>query len=350
MGVRSACFHYQENTTMRLSLVTRAVLAAAVVAAIAAPVPAHAQFGKLLKKAKEKVVGDKDRAAASGPSGSVRPGEPKFDANVLELDPSLVDRMLRGMAAEARSAQSSAAKAEKINAEIAAIQKESDEIASKHPSDERAAWENTNYKVEECITDELQRRQETHEGDMQDMQARLMSDPALRQKMIEISQRASAEMQRGDSAAAQKTLAEADALTYPHAKEDSAAAKKKCGTPVPRPSWMDREDALVERRSQLADQLRKGEGVARDTALQVVAKGGGGGVGTGNGGGAGAPLTAVQYSIALERMIAWAALTAPDSKEKWKGSYSAVELDALKARDADVRKLTADMRGLGIWR
>jgi hypothetical protein len=74
-------------------------------------------------------------------------------------------------------------------------------------------------------------------------------------------------------------------------------------------------------------------------------------VGAGNGGGrAGAQLTAVQYSIALERMIAWAALTAPDSKAKWKGSYSAVELDALKARDADVRKLTADMRELGIWR
>lgn len=340
---------------MRLSMVTRAVLAAAIATALAAPVPAHAQFGKLLKKAKEKVVGDKDStAAANGESaapsaGSLRPGSPTFDGNVVELTPSVVERMLRGMAAEARVAKSSAAREEKLNADIAALEREADQLSAQHPSSERDAWQDANYKIDQCIGDELQKRQEGHESDMQ---ARVMSDPALRQKMMELTQRASVEMQRGDSIAAQKTMAELNAAVYPFVKEDSAAAMKKCGTPAPKPAWMAHEEELGERRTKLTEELRQEGDAARDTALYVVAQGGGGGNGGANGGSAGARghLTAMQYSIALERMIAWAAATSPGAKAGGKGSYSAVELDALKAREADVRKLTGDLRALQIWR
>jgi hypothetical protein len=317
-------------------------MAVAVAVAFAAPAPAHAQFGKLLKKAKAKVVGGADSAAAEGgagnASGSMQPGAPKFDATVLQLDPSLVDRMVRGMTAEVRVARVSDAKQSKINGELDALQKESDQLDTQHPSSERDAWQDANSRIDECIGDELQKREEKNEGEIQ---ARLLSDPAARQKMAEASQRANAAMQRGDSAAARKAMEEMQALTYPGLKEDSAAAIKKCGAPVPKPAWMVHDEELEARRSKLNDELRSIGDAARDTALQVVARGGGGGA---------APLTAVQYSMALERIIAWAAATAPDGKGFGKAAYSSVELDALKARDADLRKLTGELRELQIWR
>lgn len=353
VAVRASGIPHEEQTKMRLSMVMRAVLVTAVAAAIAVPVPAHAQFGKMLKKAKAKVVGDKDSTAAASAesatasSGSLRPGTPKFDATMIELTPSVVDRMLRGMAAEARVAQASSAREARINADVAALEKESDQLEAEHPSSERSAWQDANYKIEECIGDELQKRQEQNEGEMQ---ARLMGDPVARQKMMELTQKMSAEMQRGDSVAAKKTMADVQALTYPSMKADSAAAMKTCGTPAAKPAWMLREEALGERRSKLADELRDAGSAARDTALVVVANGGGGaGGGAGGSAGGAAHISAAQYGLALERMIAWAAATGPGGKAG-KGSYSATELEALKARDADVRRLTADMRAHNIWR
>ncbi len=328
---------------MRLSVITRVVLATAVATALAAPVPAHAQFGKLLKKAKEKVAGANDSTAAGGGSGVaspgvLRPGSPKFDASVIELKPSVIEDMLRGMVAEARVTQASVARQKQIEADLAALDRETDQLDAQHPSSERDAWQETNSRIDQCISDELQKRQEQSDGEMQ---ARLMSDPATRQKMMDLSQRVSAELQRGDTVAANKTMAEVQALTYPSLKADSAAAMKKCGTPTPKPAWMVREEQLRERRNQLGDELRKTGSAARDTALAVVARGAGGG---------GAQLTAVQYSMALERMIAWAAATAPGAKRGTKMNFSATELDALKAKESEVRSATSDLRALQVWR
>ncbi|HEU4586091.1 MAG TPA: hypothetical protein VFR95_10090 [Gemmatimonadaceae bacterium] len=322
---------------MRVGTLTRAVLAAAVAIAVATPTPAHAQFGKLLKKAKNAVAGEDSTAAAGGApaAGPLAPGSPKFDETVIELTPSVVDQMLRGMTAEVRAAQSNAAREEKLNADISAIEKEYDQLRAQHPNSESDAWHDTNNRIEQCISDEVQKRQEQNEGEAQ---ARLMSDPAARQKMIELSQRVSAEMQRGDTVAAKKTMAQVQALTYPSAGADSAAAIEKCGKPVPKPAWMAREEELDERRSRIAEEIRKSSGAARDTALAVVAKGGG------------KQLTAIQYSMALERMIAWAALTGPGAKGNGKAHYSSTELDALKGRDAELRKLTGDLRALNVWR
>lgn len=325
---------------MRPGTITRVVLAVAVATAMATPTAAHAQFGKLLKKAKEKVAGGNDSTAvASGTgaavSGSLAPGSPKFDQTVVELTPAVVDQMLRGMTAEVRVAQANAAREEQLNAEIREIEKEVDQIHAQHPNSENDAWHDTNNRIAQCIDDELQKRQEENEGEIQ---ARLMSDPAARQKMIELSQRAAVEAQRGDTAAANKTMAEVRALTYPSAGADSAAALKKCGKPVPKPEWMAREEELNERRSGINEEIRKGSGVARDAGLAEATKGGS------------KPLTEIQYSMALERMLAWAALTGPGAKGNGKAIYSGAELDALKARDAEVRKLTADLRALNVWR
>jgi hypothetical protein len=319
-----------------------------VAAALIAPAPAHAQFGKLLKKAKDKVAGESDSAAAAkGGGGALRAGAPKFDATVVELTPAVVDEMLRGMATEARLAQVNDARKAKLGAELEALEKEVDQLHAQHPSSESDAWQESNRRIDDCISDELQKREEANESSMQ---ARVMGDPAMRQKMIELSQRASQETQAGDTVALHKTMAEIQKVTHPTAGADSAAALAKCGKPAPKPAWMVHDEELSARRTKIDDEIRAYDGAARDSALIVVRGHGGGGAAAGGAAGAGSALTAPQYSMALERMIAWAAATGPDARPNSRLSYSSVELDALKARDADVRRLTAEMRAHNVYR
>jgi hypothetical protein len=351
---------------MRLSIVTRAVLAAAVVAAIAAPVPAHAQFGKLLKKAKEKVVGDKDSSAAAessgGASGPLQFREAKFDADLIELTPEVLDRVMRGMSVEVAVLKRSAESGKNLSDEVESANKEYDQIGKDHPDEERQAWEESNSRINDCISEKVGDLNEKHQGDLQ---ARVMSDPALRQKMTDITMKASEASQRGDTAATRKYMDELEAVANPYAKEDSAAARKQCGTPAPKPAWLVRQEKLATQRSALADSLRKLEGRARDTAIVATGQGGGaahgGGSGQnagaahGGGGGQGASgqLTRKQYSLALERLVGWAAATEPGSKSGQSyarlARYSSTELAAMQAKEAELRSVTSELRDFHVW-
>ena len=354
---------------MRLIVFTRAVLAAAVVSALAAPAPAHAQFGRLIKKAKDKVVGQKDSSAAGAdaaddaPAGSLHFGAPKFDADLIELTPAVLDRMMHGMSVEVSMLEKDAVKGKKLSDDVAAANKEYDQIASQHSDAERMAWEESSSKIDECIGDALQKLKEQHEGEAQ---ARVMGDPAVRKKMIDLSQKASAAAQSGDTVASKKIMGEMEALMYPFAKEDSAAARKECGTPPAKPAWLVRQEELRERRSDLADELRDLDGQARDTAIVATGQGGyaahGGGAGQGSaargggGGGQGASgqLTAKQYSLALERLVGWATATKPGAKGSASyarmARYSPTEIEAMKARESELRKLADSLIGFHVYR
>ncbi len=330
---------------MRLSIVTRALLAAAVVAAIAAPVPAHAQFGKLLKKAKEKVVGDKDSSAAAespgGASGPLQFRDAKFDADVIELTPAVLDNVMRGMSAEVAVLKRSAASGKNLSDEVESANKEYDQIGKDHPDEERQAWEESNSRINACISEKVDAVSEQHRDEAQ---ARIMSDPALRQKMADIVGKAGAASERGDTAASRQYMEELEAVSNPYAKEDSATARKQCGTPAPKPAWLVRQEKLATQRSALADSLRNLEGRARDTAVVVVGRGGGGSAGH---------ITRRQYSLALERLVGWAAATEPGSKSGQSyarlARYSSTELAAMQAKEADLRSVTSVLRDFQVW-
>jgi hypothetical protein len=347
MIVRPAVVPHKEKTTMRSRIVTRVILAAAVVAAIAAPVPAHAQFGKLLKKAKEKVVGDKDSSAAAESSGEasgpIRFRDAKFDADVIELTPEVLDRVMRGMSVEVAVLKRSAVSGKNLSDEVESANKEYDQIGKDHPDTEREAWESSNRKIEDCIDEKVGELNEQHQSDAP---ARFMSDPALRQKMADIVEKAGAASERGDTAASRKYMEELEAVSNPYAKEDSAAARKQCGTPAPKPAWLVRQEKLATQRSALADSLRKLEGRARDTAVVVVGQGGGGGGSAGH-------ITRKQYSIALERLVGWAAATEPGSKSGQSyarlARYSSTELAAMQAKEAELRSVTSELRDFHVW-
>jgi hypothetical protein len=345
MVVRPAVVPHKEKTTMRSSIVTRVILAAAVVAAIAAPVPAHAQFGKLIKKAKEKVVGDKDSSAAAessgGASGPLQFRDAKFDADVIELTPEVLDRVMRGMSVEVAVLKRSAVSGKNLSDEVESANKEYDQIGKDHPDEERQAWEESNSRINACISEKVDAVSEQHRDEAQ---ARILSDPALRQKMADITMKASDASQRGDTAAVRKYMAELDEVTNPAAKEDSAAARKQCGTPAPKPAWLVRQEELATQRSALADSLRNLEGRARDTAVVVVGQGGGGSTGH---------ITRRQYSIALERLVGWAAATEPGSKSGRSyarlARYSSTELAAMQAKEAELRSVTSELRDFHVW-
>jgi hypothetical protein len=338
---------------MRLSIVTRAILAAAVVVAIAAPVPAHAQFGKLLKKAKEKVVGDKDSSAAGEStgqsSGPLRFREAKFDADVIELTPAVLDRVMHAMSAEVAVLERDAASGKKLSDEVESANKEYDQITKEHPDEERQAWEESNRAINDCISGKVNELEEQHQADMP---ARVMGDRALAEKLADLTLKASEAQQRGDTAAARKYSAELEAVANPAAKEDSAAARKQCGTPAPKPAWLVRQEKLATQRSALADSLRNLEGRARDTAVVVVGRGGGSAGGSGGGGSAGR-ITRKQYSIALERLVGWAAATEPGSKSGPSyarlARYSSTELEAMQAKEAELRAVTSELRDFHVW-
>ena len=330
---------------MRVITFTRAVVAAAVVCVVAAPAPTHAQFGRLIKKAKDKVVTQKDSSTAmtgegsDASSGSLSFGTPTFDADVIELTPAVLERVMHGMSVEVSMRKQNAVKAKSINDDIEATNREYDQLTSQHPDAERQAWEESNRKIDDCLSEALDKLQEQRQGEAQ---AKLMSDPSLSQKMVAISQKASAAAQSGDTVAAKKYMAEMQAVAYPFAREDSATATKQCGTPAAKPAWLVHQEELGERRSELADQLRGLEGQARDTA--IVATGGGA---------AGQQLTSRQYSLALERLVSWANATAPGSKigasYARKARYSSTELEAIKAKESELRGLAGELAELHVW-
>ena len=101
---------------MKISRLMPCVVVAAMLASAAAPAPAHAQVGGLLKKKlKEKIsqkVGGPDSAAAaaepSAPGAATKPARaapsrpgPQFTEYLLEITPDVLDRMEKGLAAEA---------------------------------------------------------------------------------------------------------------------------------------------------------------------------------------------------------------------------------------------------------
>lgn len=354
---------------MRIMTLTRAVLAAAVVSAIAAPAPANAQFGRLIKKAKAKVVGETDSSAAAAdaesadaPAGSLHFGAPQFNADLIELTPAVLDRVMHGMSVEVSMLKKNGAKGKKLSDDVEAANKEYEQLASQHPDEERQAWEESNSKIDECIGTALDKLREQREGEAQ---ARIMSDPSVRQKMMNINQKAAAAAQSGDTVTTKKLMAEMEALMYPFAKEDSATARKECGTPSAKPAWLVRQEELNERRSDLASQLRELDGQARDTAVYATGQGGEGGRASGGGqggqasqGGLGGQhadgrLTKKQYSLALERLVGWAYATAPGAKGGASyarmARYSPTELDAMKAKEPELRALAKELGELHVW-
>ena len=305
----------------RTHTLSRSGIIAAVVTSLVFPFhSASAQLGGLAKKARGRIVDqqvEKRTTTASDPGAA-----PRFDDVTVELTSERVAQMIRGLSAG--RAVLDGANGAPSRAQLVARR---DEAAR-----QRAALSDQNSKVfdayyqkrdasQRCRNDAVsasrQKRQQGNDQRQKEFQAKVMSDPAFRDKAVAIGQKAAVAQQRGDTAEMRRLMAELGAVAD-DPKADSLAADKACGTVPPVPAAMAQADQLDAQATALTDQIRQLE--EKSAATEVKESG----------------LTERQFLMARERAEAF--LSAVKYKSQPRG-FSGAEVEALGARRADLEKV-----------
>ncbi len=311
------------------SLARNAIVAAAVsVAALIVPThSATAQLGGLVKKARDKVVEnqvDKQIEKRTGSAGSTSTeAPPKFDDVTLELTADRVDGVLRGLSAGRAILDGTSAapgRATLVARRDAAYEKSGtlssqnekllDAYREKHDASRRCRNDAMNASQDKRQKEVQQRSQE--------FQAKAMSDPAYRDKMVALSQKMAVAQQRGDTAELRRLGAELGLETNSDAaRADTLAADEACGREPPKPAVLVQIEQLDSQGKELTEQIRKLE--EKSAATEVKESG----------------LNERQFHMARERIEAY--LSAVKYKSQ-PGGFSAAELQTLSARRADLEK------------
>jgi hypothetical protein len=305
------------------------VVAAAVAVAASLSIPtntASAQLGGLVKKARDKVVEKQvdrqieKRAGASSAAEASAP--PKFDEVTLELTADRVDGVVRGLTAGRAILEGTGGGASR-----ATLAARRDEAATTRGdlSDKNAkllnAYTEKRDEAERCrhkvMYASREKRHQASQQRMQEHQAKALSDPAYREKVMAISQKMAVAQQKGDTAELRRLGAQLG-LVEDDTKADTAAADKACG-PVPaKPAVLVQMDQLDAEADKLTEQIRALE--EKSAATEVKESG----------------MNERQFHMARERVEAY--LSAMKYKTS-PGGFSAAELEALGARRADLEKV-----------
>lgn len=279
-------------------------LAAAVALAAWMPATAHAQFGKLVKKAVNK---------ASPTSTKTTGPAPTFDATTIELGPEQIDKIIAGLTAERNILVGSAQNGVQAMAKRReASQNQRTTINQAHEKDEEA-YEKSSAQIGECRSQTIDASRATHQ---KAMQAKAMSDPAFQQRYMQAAQAMAAANARGDTAAVRKMQQQLAQSVYPYAKDDTAAADAKCGKALAEPAWRTQRDALIKFENAVSDSIR----ATQDSATATGARTSG--------------LTVPQYATAHERILTFLA-----NQSRGVSGYSQKEVDALGAKAAELHQL-----------
>jgi hypothetical protein len=222
-------------------------------ATLALPATAQAQFGSIMRRAAGAATdrltdraGDK---AAREASLAACGREPSFTAVNPELTPELLDKMLRGLEAQARAGN---------NKGRDNLQKQRDELQARIDAlDNSRSGRDARYSYVEC-RNEYWEDMFLRKYNGNPMQFAL--DPERQKRARETEERAEAAAARGDTTRA-KAIRDSSAYNMfsdmGYSKEDSAAVDKKCGKP-PAPSRQETE------RDELRKQLREIDGKLAD--------------------------------------------------------------------------------------
>lgn len=269
-------------------------------------VPAQAQLGGLMKKAKDKVakeVGDK-----SGASATLDGEDVTFDATTVELTPERLDGMVQALQASRAKLSERPALMARRDATAAKLA----EHLEKHSREiDRAREERS--KVTSCRDDAFRK---VEEASAEGMSARFMASPALRQKMQDISQRLATAQQKGDASEIQKLQGELQALVAPSAA-DSAKVNKACGA-IPPEAGAEREaSSLQNERSRLDKEIRSMEQGAAAEASKASG------------------LSPLAYAMATDRIQMYLSRAKSNSPQR---GLTSSEIKALNARRSDLEK------------
>jgi hypothetical protein len=330
------------------------MLAGAMIAALlstATPSAAHAQFGKLLKKAKDKVSGEASTspATSSSPRG-FSPGSPEFGGNVVELNAGTLDRVMRGMTAELAELRRTYPARKRLSDSLVALTTERNALLDAHGSDDAAVtkWQDAHNNFENCMDEAIPKLMEGHRAELQQ---RAMSSE-VRQQQAVFARQMMAAVQASDSVTMHKLQGQMMALMNPWGAKDSAAALKQCGGEPTEPAWHARTEQLARAINATSEQLRAAGDATTQAALAAT------------GTGSGTALTPEQYALALERIQGYLEVTgaqslgpagsSPFQLASWRETraagpqFSPAERRALDARVTELRKLFADLVNAGL--
>jgi len=278
------------------------------IALTAAP-PAHAGFGDLVKKAKDKATKkaevQEEDAAPAGDDQVV------FDAYTLEL----TDQRLGGVISAYKKAGAAEGARGTFVEKVTKLETERSDFLDKNGEKIRAV-EQKRDDIQGCLHHGYK---EAEERRLKEYAERALTDPALLAKYSRVAQENNAKIAQGDTTAmnrANQAIIEEMVPT----REDSAAIRQKCG-PVPPP--LASETALAKLDKDLAaanDNLRAYDKKVADTQADTSGMNGG------------------QFATALERIryyLGWR------GSSKYKRSatrgYSEEEIEALEKRLAELR-------------
>lgn len=281
--------------------------AAAAGLAIATPTVAQAQFGGLMKKVKEKVA----------PQAAKTSDAPHFDAVTVELTPTQLDGVIRGIKASVdalngTNGNSVVALMQRDKAAVAEI----DSLEDAHPG-ERERYTNSTAMIDQCRSDVFDK---LHEQQTSQMQAKMMSDPAFRVKYMKSVQVLQAAAARHDTAAIRVEQERMNNAFMPGTHADTVAANKKCGVVPTPPAFIAREKKLNADRDRFAQQIRDLQEKADTVA------------------GLGSNMTRPQFATARERIELYLSRANNSSAQR---GFNAQELTALRARESELRSLLA---------
>lgn len=299
-----------------LARTPRALLALALAAGLlAAGAPAHAGFGDLAKKAKEKAaqaaagkLGGKSPASASGGASD---DAVEFTDEVLEFTPARIEQVLKGLRAGSDVLAGRAALVSKRDQ----LQNEAGKLADQYGTAMDAARQKRD-KVEDCWREVLDDRRHARD---EEMQKKMMSDPAMREKVMEIGLEMADAQARGDTAAVSAAQRKMEAFAGPtHA--DTVAAAAKCGALPPLHPMDAKLTALQKQAADVDGQIRHND--EQSVAAQVKASG----------------MTEAQFAMARERLLMW--YSAVRAKQNPRG-FTPSERSALDARRGDLEPALA---------
>ncbi|HEX6050249.1 MAG TPA: hypothetical protein VFZ21_13300 [Gemmatimonadaceae bacterium] len=301
-------------------------VAVSLAASLAVPAnTASAQLGGLVKKARDKVVEkqvDKQIEKRTGTSSTSASEPPAFDNVTLELTTERVEGVIRGLTAGRAILDGTNGGASR-----ATLAARRDEAATRRGelSDKNAkllnAYTEKHDETQRCRHNAMyasaEKRRQAEQQRMQEHQAKALSDPAYREKVLAISQKMAVAQQKGDTAELRRLGAQLG-LTERDTKPDSIAADKACGPMPTPPAVLVQMDQLDAQANTLTEQIRELEEKA--AATEVKESG----------------MNERQFHMARERIEAY--LSAMKYKTN-PGAFSAGELEALGARRADLEKV-----------
>lgn len=227
---------------------------AALLLLVSAALPAEAQLGGLLKKAKEKAT--EAAAEKAGLDNANKP--PTYDDVILELNAQRVDALLRGLEAQKRVLAA--------NGGVVAVLKQREELEAQMPAlNERASAVSSGFydarnRWSSCESDTRRAYEKTHEEEARKMAAGMVANPA---GAAEKARNASAAQQAlakaigaNDSVAVRKWTIEYYKAWGIDLSKDDAAVKAKCGDAPAKPSAMLELDRANARKDSLDAQAR----------------------------------------------------------------------------------------------